>query len=807
MVHYKSCCFIIILLIAAHSALSQGLVYGIITDEASRKTGMVNIAVTGLPLGTTTNEDGYFELKVPAGHEVELVISYMGYKTERLMLNLRNGEKYKIDYQLIKEDHFIGEVRIEDAAMRNTNLIRINPRFTSVIPDVSGNIEAIVKTLPGVRSNNELSSQYTVRGGNFDENLVYVNGIEVYRPFLVRSGQQEGLSFINPDMVSSVLFSAGGFEAKYGDKLSSVLDIQYKKPTVTRVNISASLLGSNLSFEGTSNNRRLTFIAGTRYKTNKYLLKSLDEQGSYNPRFFDFQTYVTYDLTEKIELAFLGNYSQNRYNFIPQDRETSFGTLNEALQLKIYFEGQEVDMFNAATNALSVNYQVNSHLKMMLTGSVFNTSEKETFDILSQYWINQLDNQSNAGDSVASIGVGSFLDHARNYLHASVYSLEYKGIRDHDIHILQWGIKTQQHQTSDKITEWKLIDSAGYSVPYNDTIISLNRYYHSKGSLISNSVQVYIQDALRFQLRPGNLMVNVGLRFNYSDLNQNYFITPRILTSFTPDWQRLVVFRLAGGWYYQPPFYKELRDKAGNIHTTVRPQQSFHLVAATDYEFRMWGRPFKIVAEAYYKHLTQLIPYDIDNVRIRYYGDNIAKGYATGIDLKINGEFVKGTDSWLSIGLMRTREDIINDSYKRDTVTVYPGYIPRPSDQLLNVGLFFQDYFPGNPAYKMNLNLHFATGLPFGPPDSDRYLATARMPAYRRVDIGFSRLINAENKVENIGFLSNFQSIWIGFEIFNLMDTKNTISYTWVTDIRSRQYAVPNLLTGRRYNVKLTATF
>lgn len=810
---YLSFAFILLAFNSLSQSQSNAFISGKVTDNNNLPLELVNISVAGIASGTVTDKSGKYKLEVASGIEIELIVSFIGYKPERKAFRLQPGQEIYFPVVLLEENEQLKEVNVQDMATRSTNLVRINPRLTNIIPDASGCIEAMVKTMPGVRSNNELSSQYSVRGGNYDENLVYVNGIEVYRPFLIRSGQQEGMSFINSDMVASVLFSAGGFEAKYGDKMSSVLDIQYKKPVETGVNITSSLMGANVEMEGTSKNRRFTHISGVRYKTSKYLLNSLDVEGDYNPRFTDFQTYLTYDITDRLEVAVLGNFARNKYEFVPHDRETSFGTVNEAYKLKIYFEGQEVDDFSTAMGATSFQYRVHDRFKIHLTASVFNTIENETFDILSQYWINQLDNSGNVGDSVANIGVGTFLDHARNRLNARVYTLEHKASLENDNSQLLWGIKYQRENINDDVTEWRMVDSAGYSIPYTDSVVSMHKYLRSKNDIESERASAYIQNSYSFEPSAGKITLNAGLRANYWTLNQQFVFSPRVSLAFSPNWQRDFIFRLAAGYYNQPPFYKELRNRQGDLNKNLKAQESFHIVGGMDYVFSAWNRPFKLVAEIYYKFMDKLVPYDIDNVRIRYYGDNLAKGYATGMDLKINGEFVPGVDSWLSIGILRSKEDIYNDFYVKTTPEgesekIYPGYIRRPSDQLLNVAMFFQDYLPGNPSYKMQMSMMYGTNLPFGPPDSERYMATGKMPSYRRVDIGFSKLLKSEKQnFEGKKLLNHFKSLWIGLEVFNLLDTKNTISYVWVTDIRSRQYAVSNYLTSRRLNLKITASF
>ncbi|MCK5823394.1 MAG: carboxypeptidase-like regulatory domain-containing protein [Bacteroidales bacterium] len=797
-------------------------IFGKITDTNQNPIELVNVSIKDYPYGTVTDINGDYEFYIPNIKQFLVIFSCIGYETKELVFDRNNPNLILFSYlelngKLIQSLKKIDQVDITDQQYRKTNLVRINPKIINVIPDVSGNIEAVIKSLPGVSSNNELSSQYSVRGGNFDENLVYVNDIEVYRPLLIRSGQQEGLSFVNSDLVSSILFSAGGFDAIYGDKMSSVLDIKYKRPTKFGGSVSTSLLGASAHVEGTSKNLRFTHITGIRYKTSRYLLNSLDTKGEYSPDFFDFQTYLTYDVTDNFELSFLGNFSQNKYKFIPTIKKTIFGTVNEVLQLNMYFDGQEVDNFINFTGAVSGTYKPNKNLKLKFISSLYNSSENETYDIQSQYLINELDRDigsSTMGDSIANIGIGTFLNHARNYLDAKVYNIYHKGEYATENNKLSWGMKYQHEIIDDNINEWEMHDSAGYSLPYNDSTVNLFYVLNSKNNIESNRIISYIQNSHQFNIKNTEFNFIAGLRFNYWDFNKEFLVSPRTSLSVKPNWKNDVMFRFALGYYNQPPFYKELRDLQGNINKDIKAQKSFHIVLGSDYNFTAWNRPFKYTTEVYYKFLSNLIPYNVDNVRIRYLGKNNAKGYAMGIDMKVNGEFVKGVDSWLSISLMQTEEDLNDDFYfvtdsLGNSTRVEPGYIPRPSDQLINIGLFFQDYLPGNPSYKMHLNILYGSRLPFGPPNSERYLATNRMPKpYRRVDIGFSKvLIKEGQRVRNKNPFHFFKSLWVSAEIFNLLQINNTISLIWVSDIRNHQYGIPNNLTSRRINIKLNGTF
>jgi hypothetical protein len=648
----------------------------------------------------------------------------------------------------------LGEIRVAEQRQNSGNVTRIDPKFVDALPDAAtGAVEALIKTLPGVSTNNELSSQYTVRGGNFDENLVYVNDIEIYRPFLIRAGQQEGLSFINSDMVSTIDFSAGGFNAKYGDKMSSVLDIKYRKPSDFRGSASASLLGATAHFEDVALKGKLSHISGIRYKTNRYILGSLDEQGEYDPNFVDFQAYITYQFSEKFDVSFLGNVAQNEYRFVPKTRETTFGTWVNPLNTKIYFNGQETDDFQTYLGAVSANFHPNQNLNLKVIASAYYATEKETYDILGQYYLNELERNMSSeafGDSVLNLGVGSFLNHARNYLDATVYSFSHRGAFNSEKHLLNWGIKFQREHIDNKINEWVYRDSAGYSIPYSDTEVKLYYTLNSRNKLNSNRLTGFIQDTYSLPVSSGDLYVTGGIRFNYWDFNQELLISPRATVSYYPEWENKVSFRLSAGMYHQSPFFKELMNTDGSINGKAKAQRSYQVVAGADYIFTAWDRPFRLSTEAYYKYMNRLIPYQIDNVRIRYIAEQEAAGYATGIDMKINGEFVSGVQSWASLSFMSTKEDIKGDGH---------GFIPRPTDQWMNFSLFFQDYLPGNPSYKMQLSGFYGAGLPTGPSNSERYMHVFRMPPYRRIDLGFSKVIISAANPVNRNFWRNINDL------------------------------------------------
>lgn len=832
------------MLVSVVIAQENAVVSGTITDNKFNKLENVTVTIKGYPVKTITSKQGYYELTVPSGKNLYLFITCIGYNTDTVLINLKSGQRFSLNSILIPSTTVLPNLTITENLSISNSLVKIDPRVATVIPSASGGIESILKTLPGVSSNNELSSQYSVRGGNFDENLVYVNDIEVYRPFLVRSGQQEGLSFVNADLVSGINFSAGGFEAKYGDKLSSVLDIQYKKPIEFAGSVSGGLLGFSAHAEGISPNTRVTYLIGVRRKTNQYLLRSLETKGDYKPSFTDVQGLVNVMLNEKMDIDFLVNYARNKYNVVPATRETDFGTLNDALRLTIYFDGQEEDRFETFFGATSFNFRPKKNVLLKFIASGFHTLESETFDIQGQYWLDQLD-ASFGNDGFGSVafnkGVGTFLNHARNFLDVTVINAEHKGSYIKDNVITYWGLKYQHEIINDNISEWQMIDSAGYSLPHSPDSVGYTNplvqpYYpllmqdvvKAKIDLSSNRYSGYFQKKWIFESDSTGFSITAGVRGNYWDMNNQFIFSPRTTLSYKPDWESDYIFRLSAGVYSQPPFYRELRDIYGVVNKDLKAQKSYHFVVSSQHDFEAWKRPFRFVSEIYYKYLDDLIPYEVDNVRIRYYANNKAHGYATGIDMKVNGEFVKGIESWASMSVMQTREDIEDDYFYKyynksgeeiisgyttdnvvfDSVRHEPGYIPRPTDQRVNFALFFQDFLPKNPTYKMHLTLMFGSSLPFGPPSLERYKDTLRIPPYRRVDIGFSKQLKSEtSKVKVKSPLRYFKSVWLTLEVFNLLQVNNTISYLWVKDVNNRQYAIPNYLTPRQLNLRVIARF
>ena len=791
---------------------------GKISDVKNIPLPAVNISIIDLKGGITSDNNGFYSISIKPNRSHVVAYSFVGYQTEKVRIPmLKKGQEYILNIILKESNTLLDDIIVKDQKSRKNNLSRIKTKHVEVIPGSSGGIESVLKTLPGVSSANELSSQYSVRGGNFDENLVYVNGIEVYRPFLIHSGQQEGLSFVNSDLVGSILFSAGGFSAKYGDKMSSVLDIKYKQPKKISSSVSMSLLGGSAHLEGISKNRRLSYLLGLRHKSNQYLLNSLDTEAEYRPRFSDLQTFINYKLNTNWDISFLSNISSNQYQMIPQDRNTDFGTFNEALRLTIFFEGQELDKYQTYFGALSTKYNPNTKVKLELTASAFQTYEEENFDILGEYWLYQLDNNlgsDNFGDVAFDRGVGKYINHARNSLDARVLNFSHKGNYSEKDKNINWGLKFQNEKIDDKISEWTLIDSAGFTLPHPYDSIGLPSNPNQQvlmNELLKTDISIssFRQSGyLEYSQDINNLSLNAGTRSSYWSYNEELLVSPRISLAYAPNWEKDVVFRLASGIYYQSPFYRELRYPSGEVNQNIKSQKSVHYVLGSDYLFYKWGRPFKWITEIYYKKLDDLIPYKVDNVRIQYLAENNSKGYATGIDLKINGEFVSGVESWASLSIMKTEEDIIGDSYiDENGNTVYPDYIARPTDQRVNFSLFFQDYIPGNMNYKMHLNMIYGSGLPFGPPKSEKYQDILRIPDYRRVDIGFSAVLKSENKRSRLKFMNILNSAWLSAEVFNLLDINNTVSYLWVSDVGGRQYAVPNYLTRRQVNLKLVLRF
>lgn len=796
--------------------------------------------IEGITVGVKENQDqstisganGFYSLTIDAGKPITIVFFSVNYSTLNHLVTAKAGESITYSPSM-KFKGNLTEVEVIDNKTRKEEIVRLDPYVFNQLPSVTGNIEDIIKTQMGVSSNNELSSGYSVRGGNFDENLIYVNDIEVYRPFLVRSGQQEGLSFANPSMVQNINFSAGGFEARYGDKLSSVLDITYRKPLKFAGSASGSFLGGNMQLEGVNNNRLIAWSIGARYRTNSYLLKGLDTKGEYRPSALDVQTFLTFDVNPKLKIEFLGNVSSNKYLVIPTNRQTNFGTVNNALRFTVYFDGQEVMNYMTFMSGASATYRPNSRTKLKFISSAYHAKEEEIYTVQGQYYIDQLEadlGKPNFGQVSFNRGIGTFLNNGRNYMQASVFNFEHKGTRYiNNNNEFLWGARQQMEKITDRLSEWRTVDSAGFIVPYSPTDINLIDVYKTKISLPSYRSQAYMQYNFTKQLKDSSVFtLTAGTRANYWTVNQQLLISPRVTLSFKPNWKRDWLFKFSSGVYYQPPFYRELRGINGELNKDLKAQQSIHFVLTGDYIFRMWQRPFKLIVSSYYKQLNSIVPYEIDNVRIRYFANNNAKGYTVGTDLRINGEFVKGVESWATIGFLRTYEkspdnihyeyfnkdgeEIIKgytfDQVKADSNLIDPGYIPRPTDQLVTFGLFFQDYLPSYPAFKFNLNLQFGSGLPFGPPTHLRYQQILRMPPYRRVDAGFAyNLLKLNREIKRKNVVNYLKESWIFLEIFNLLQVQNTVSYTWIQDVTGNRYAIPNYLTNRQVNVRLQIKF
>ena len=780
-------------LAAAMPAMSQRVtIRGKVTDDKQQPIEIANIKVEGQATGTITDLQGRYIFTCESSDSLVVAYSMIGYQTRKK--TFRNPvDTITVDVVLPAMDYTLEGVEVVDKQrqMGGTQQIK-TPDQMRLLPDASGNgVESIISTQAGVSSHNELSSQYNVRGGNFDENSVYVNGVEIYRPLLVRAGQQEGLSFLNPDMVGSIAFSTGGYEAKYGDKMSSVLDITYRKPMEFESTVSASMLGGSV-YVGYGN-RKISLSNSIRYKTNKHLLGTMDTKGEYEPRFIDYQTYMEWRPTQKLSISFIGNISQNKYNFTPTDRNTTFGTLEQAKEFKVYFDGWEKDLFNTLFGSLSVNYTINEYNKIWLQTSAFSTNEEETYDIAGEYWIDDINAEEN-------MSVGRYMEHARNYLEADVQTASLNGVHFLKSHDLRWGVEWKKEKVSDNQREWEMRDSAGYNIPHTGNNIKPIYSLRSKVSASSNHIKAYVQDTYKFTSSLGVISINAGLRVSYWDWNKETLFSPRASIGLIPEFNDNMTLRFATGVYYQVPFFKEMRDTVNNngiasvvLNKNIRSQRSIHFVLGCDYQFKLFERPFKFTAEAYYKKLDNIIPYNVDNVRIVYYGENCAEGYATGLDMKLFGEFVPGTDSWVTLSIMDTKEKINGGDA-----------IPRPTSQKYNASLYFTDFFPGTDKWKMSLRGVLADGLPFGPPHTGREKHSFRAPAYKRVDIGMSyRLLDNSHGYIRTGISQYIKNIWLGIDAFNLLDINNVNSYYWVADIYNNTYAVPNYLTGRQINARI----
>ncbi len=812
--------FIFLLLLGSLQLNAQVNVKGKLYSEGDTLVPRANIMLNNQVIAVS-NDSGYFELTAPIGEDITLRFSHPSYADAERFFKLKSGEVKTLRVEMNTKQ--LDVYQVVDNGNRPSFMISMDPALIAVMATPGDPVMNMIKSAGlGVATNNELSSGYSVRGGNFDENLIYLNDVEIYRPFLARSGQQEGLSFINSDMVQSIAFSSGGFEARYGDKMSSVLDIRYRKPNKFGATIMGSFLGVSLHIEDAIFKNRLKYNFGVRYKSNNYILSGLDTKGEYQPNFFDFQGVITYDINEKFEISVLGGYSDNNYQMIPSTRTTIFGHVQEAKQLTVYFDGKESTRFRVGNVAFTFAFKPDENSSHKLIASYYSTKETENFDVTGQYYLGEIESDlanPDFGQVVNTVGVGSFMNHARNRLEASVYNVETKSkifIRGRNFGgknsmTISFGIRYQHEEIEDKLDEWNVLDSSGYLLPYYgpaDTgAIVFDDVLKSKISLSSNRFMAYYQHGFSwFTAKKHRIVVTAGVRAQYWDLNQELIVSPRIQFAWKPNWKPDILFRIAGGVYYQAPFYRELRRLDGTINTNVKAQQSIHAIVGVDYNFKIMNRPFKFITEVYFKWINYLNPYEIDNIRIRYYAMNQAHGFSTGVDMKLGGEFIEGLQSWVTASVMTSQEDVENDSYTPSAggPTTYPGYIPRPTDQRLQFGLFFQDHIPKIKSLRVHVNLLFGSMLPFGPPNDNRFSDTLRAPFYRRVDIGFSYVILQPNRdLKPKGAFRHFKTMWVSFEIFNLLDINNTISYLWIRDINDRQYAVPNYLTPRLFNLKL----
>lgn len=801
-------CVILLAILTVLQANAAIKITGQITDENNEPLEFVTIKIAGTAIGTTSDLEGRYTLSTPDSDTIRVIYTCIGYEDAKRRLVEPKGT-VTLNVKMTPASYTLGGIEVTDIQKQTGAIQKIDASSYRLAPDASGNgVESMITTMAGVSSGNEMSSQYNVRGGSYDENSVYINGIELYRPQLVTSGQQEGLSVINPDMVGSVSFSTGGFPAQYADRMSSVLDINYREPESFEGAAALSLMGGSLTLGSSS--RRFTQLHGIRYKSNSSMLSSMDDKGEYDPRFFDYQTSMTLKFTDKWKLNFLGNAAINNYRFIPATRITNFGTSTDAKQFKVYFDGQEKDKFETWSGALSLNFKPNKANEFALIASGFMTNELVTYDISGEYWLDQAGTSgSESGDAVGGeLGVGRYHEHARNRLKASVISFDLRGMTGLNNHNLSYGLTFKSRSLFDRSREWELRDSAGYSLPADPNALKVIYNLDSRHNLTATDFAAYAQDSWRISSSSGYFNVNGGLRTSHSTFNHEWLVSPRISVGFIPDKAPRWAFRFATGLYYQSPFYREARlpmvDENGNtiiaINRDIKSQRSVHFIAGTDYTFRAFDRPFKLSAEAYYKALGNLISYEIDNLKLVYSGVNGKGGHAMGLDMKLFGQFVPGSDSWLSISLM-------NSSQNLNGVNV-----PLPSDRRYSIALFFTDYFPKIPRLKFSLRGIFNDGLPITAPRSTRDEGYFRAPAYKRIDVGFAYALvspsdNNVTKTARSGLSRVFKSAWIGLDVFNLLDISNVSGYYWVTDVNDIQYAVPNYLTRRQINVRISVEF
>ena len=757
---------------------------GKVIDEENNALELVTVSCLEQGKVTMTNLQGEFSINLSSADSVEVRFSMIGYATRKRVFRRPKGKQ---TVQIVMRPmEALREVTITEKRRQTTTTEQLDIEDAKQGPSTTGNaVEELIQQQAGVSSHNELSSQYNVRGGSFDENSVYINNVEIYRPLLVRSGQQEGLSIINSDMVEKIGFSSGGFEAKYGDKMSSALDITYRRPKRFEASATASLLGAS-GYLGMSN-KKFAMSHGLRYKTNRYLLGSLETTGEYRPNFFDYQTYITYNPNSRWTLDIIGYISENHYNFKPTDRETSFGTMEDVKSFKVYFDGQEKDVFRTLFGTASITRNFGDSTKIKFLTSAFHSKEKETYDIMGQYWLDDT-------ESSEHLGVGTYMEHARNYLTADVVSFKLMANHKTKRHDIEAGITYKTERISEEAREYEMRDSSGYSIPHSAERLDLIYTLNSKNDVNSHRIEAYIQDTYRFAKGETFYTLNYGARLSNWSFNKETIVSPRASLAIVPAFNHDLTFRLATGLYYQAPFYKEMRDTVtengitvARLNEKIKSQRSLQFIAAMDYRFKMLDRPFRFTAEMYYKALSNLIPYNIQNVKVTYYGENLASGYTAGLDLKLYGEFVPGTDSWLTFSLMKAQMKMNGISF------------PQPTDQRWAINLHFTDYFPGTDRWRMTLRLAYADGLPFGAPHRGIERQDFRAPAYKRADIGMNfRAIKDGKGIKNL---------WLGIDCLNLFGISNVNSYYWVTDVTSRQWAVPNYLTGRQINGKVTLEF
>lgn len=781
-------------------------IHGKILDEENKPLEFVTVRIAGTTIGTTSSLDGDYSISTSEQDTIKIIYSCIGYKDESRQLIDAKGD-ITINMRMLTNSQVLQEVNVTEYRKQMGAMQKIDSESFKLSPDVSGgSIEAMLTTMAGVNSSNEMSSQYSVRGGTYDENSVYINGIEIYRPQLISSGQQEGLSIINPDLVSNIEFSTGGFPAEYGDKMSSALDITYKEPQAFEGSVSASLMGGSVAIGHST--KRFSQIHGARYKSNSSLLNTMDTKGEYDPKYFDYQTNLTYKFNKKLKVSLLGNIAINDYKFVPVNRTTNFGTSTDAKQFKVYFDGQEKDKFETYFGALSINYAPFKSTMFTLLTSGYLTNELVAYDISGEYWLDQAGTTGtgSSGNAVGGeLGVGRYHEHSRNRLKASVFSISLKGNTGIKKHNLSYGITFNKEKIFDRAKEWELRDSAGYTLPSTGDAINMIYNLSSRHDLSTSRIAFFAQDSYRLPSSYGYFTFNGGIRLSYWNFNKEFLVSPRLNIGFVPEKNQRWAFRFATGIYYQSPFYKEYRqpiqDEYGNytikLNDEIKSQRSIHFILGSDYTFRAFDRPFKFSAEAYYKLINDIIPYEIDNLKVTYSGVNGSNGYTAGIDCKLFGQFVPGTDSWISFSLMKTQEELNGVN------------VPRPTDQRYSFALFFTDYFPKFPKLKFSLRGIFSDGLPTTAPHSSRDQGYFRAPAYKRVDAGLSYalLSSMANGEKRSGILKHIKSVWLGVDIFNMLDISNVSNYYWVTDVNNIQYAVPNYLTQRQLNVRLSVDF